>query len=191
MNNDLSWKITAAKFPNAVPEPKNAIGVLFYNTSPFITKGCRLYEDDDTLWPSAHKHSLTQRAGSYCNATLKLNSHLVGRSSFRLPRFLRGRIGNVSSLSLSESHLSWATTNPFSREGLMLQTAWRGRPFSRAFCSCMGREPSEDLLPCLSPTSPLWTWSCEQDWIPVPLWLLDTPTSSVSDPQLSTCNRKW
>lgn len=187
MNNDLSWKPTAAKFQNALPQPKNARGELFYNTSPFITKGWRLNEDDETQWPSAHEHSLTQRAGSYC----KLNSHLVGRSSFRLPRFLRGRFGSVSPLSFSESRLSWATTNPFSRKGLMLQAAWRGRPFSRAFCSCVGRELSEDLLPCLSPTSPLWTWSCEHDWIPDPLWFLDTPTSSVSDPQLSTWTRKW
>lgn len=32
-------KAKAAKFPNALPQPKNARGVLFYNSSPFISKG--------------------------------------------------------------------------------------------------------------------------------------------------------
>lgn len=62
MNNDPSWKATAAKFPHARPQPKNAMGVLFYNSSPFITKGWRLNaDDDDTRWLKQQAAIVTQR----------------------------------------------------------------------------------------------------------------------------------
>lgn len=93
------------------------------------------------------------------------NSHFVGRSSFRLPRFLCGVV-RPSSLSFSKSCSSRLGRNPFSWEGLRLRP-WELSsarqeegslkiPFSTSLFSCLGKQASDVLSPC-PPTSPLWT----------------------------------
>lgn len=101
--------------------------------------------------------------------------HFVGRSSFRLPRFLRGGV-RLSSLSFSESCSSRLGRNPFSWERLRLWT-WElssarqeegslGIPFSTSHFSCFGKQAS-DVLSLCPPMSPLWT--CAMDALPIPV----------------------
>lgn len=122
------------------------------------------------------------------------NSHFVGRSSFRLPRFLCG-IVRLSSLSFSESCSSWLGRNPFSWEGLRLwpwglsstrqEEGLLGIPFSTSLSSCL-RKQASDVLALCPPMSPLWTSA--MDGLPTPVQLL-TPTPSLKEPQLSTCTQ--
>lgn len=103
------------------------------------------------------------------------NSHFVGRSSFRLPLFLRGVV-RLSSLSFSESCSSRLGRNPFSWEGLRLwpwelssarqEEGSLGIPFSTSLFSCLGKQAS-DVLSLCPPTFPLWT--CAMDGLPTPV----------------------
>lgn len=121
---------------------------------------------------------------SVCKWMVVGDSHFVGRSSFRLPRFLCGCGGErlLSSLSFSESWSSQPSRKPFSGEGLRLRLKFRvsfwlwlwvlepssarqegaslGIPFSTSFLSCLGKQAS-DVLSLCPPTSPLWTSAME------------------------------
>lgn len=118
------------------------------------------------------------------------DSHFVGRSSFRLPRFLRGGVGRVSSLSFSESSCSSRfgsrlSRNPFSREGGLRLRLWHrrvwgsggassdrlvgalgvpgapGNPFfSEAFLSCLGQQRAPAWFLSLSACPLLTTPLC-------------------------------
>lgn len=111
-----------------------------------------------------------QRAEQKHELAKAKNSHFVGRSSFRLPRFLCG-IVRLLSLSFSESCSSWLGRNPFSWERLRLcpwglEEGLLGIPFSTSLSSCL-RKQASDVLSLCPPMSLLWTSA--MDGLPTPV----------------------
>ncbi len=166
-NNYLSFKSIVPAKP---PKP-------FYNPTCLVTKYCIFLPSRwQVLGLGPTSGSVSRQLWNMMLRKVEYNSHLVGRSSFRLPRFLRGRVGSVSSSYFSES---WDGLRLESEADSARQPDWRGSPFSTAFLSSVGWRPSHDLFSCLS-TSPFW--DCKDDWSSTPLCCLATPTSWSTGP---------
>ncbi len=175
-NNYLSFKSIEPAKP---PKP-------FYNPNCLVTK-YRFFLPSwwEVLGLGPTSGSVSRQLWNMMLRKVEHNSHLVGCSSFRLPRFLRGRSWQCLLFVLLRV-LGWLRLE--SEADSARQPDWRGSPFSRAFLSSVGWRPSHDLFSCLS-TSPFW--DCKDDWSSTPLCCLATPTSWSTGPEHSTCSRKW